>query len=263
MTRDIVFLSIFQGIAEFLPISSSAHLIILERLFGLSTTNFEMHVALHFGSLLALLIYFMKDISSMILGVWIYDIKRLKKHSSKKYRNLAWILVLASIPALFVGLGIKKIYGATSDSLFVIGVASIIFGFLLIMADTNPVKDRLVTYKRGLFIGFMQCLAFIPGASRSGMCLTAGRFLGLNRIEATRFAFLMAIPTILGASTLVFFDSASVKELFTASQLILIAITTGLGILTIQFLLLFIHRFGLFFFGFYRLIFGIFVLWLF
>ncbi|MCE2716241.1 MAG: undecaprenyl-diphosphate phosphatase [Pseudomonadota bacterium] len=263
MAKDLIFLSLFQGIAEFLPISSSAHLIVLEKLFGSSTASFEMHVALHFGSLLALFIYFIKDICSMIFGICMSDIKGLKKHPSKKYRDSAWILVLSSIPALAVGFGIKKIYGATSESLYVMGIASIVFGVLLIISDSNPVKDRLVTYKRGIFVGIMQCFAFIPGASRSGVCLTAARFLGLNRVEATRFTFLMAIPTILGASTLVLLDSANVKELFSVAQLILIGMTAGLGIITIQILLWFLGRFSFFYFGIYRIIFGALVLWFF
>jgi undecaprenyl-diphosphatase len=260
MTHDQIFLSIFQGIAEFLPISSSAHLIVLEKLFGANAHQFETHVILHFGSLLALLVFFLKDILLMIFGVWIYDIKRLRKHPSKQYRDLAWILVLSSLPALFVGFFIKKVFGETSQSLFVMGIASIVFGFLLIMADSNPVKDRFVTYNRGFFIGIAQCFAFIPGASRSGVCLTAARFLGLNRVQATRFAFLMAIPTILGASTLVLIDAPNLSQIFSIPQLVLIGITASLGILTIQLLLWFLNRFGLGLFGIYRVIFGILLL---
>ena len=260
MTHDLISLSIFQGIAEFLPISSNAHLVVLEKLFGIHTNGLETHVALHFGSLLALFIYFFKDFCLMIFGIWVYDIKGLKKHPGKQYRDLAWILVLSSIPALAVGFFIKKFYGGTSESFVVMGIASIVFGILLIVADSNPVKDRFVTYKRGAAIGISQCLAFIPGASRSGICLTVARFLGLSRIEATRFSFLMAIPTILGASALVILDTRNAGTLVTTQQLILIGITTGLGILTIQSLLWFLSRHSLCFFGFYRIIFGILLL---
>ncbi len=260
MSHDLIFLSVFQGIAESLPISSNGHLVVLEKFFGIHTNGFEAHVALHFGSLLALLIYFLKDICLMIFGLWVYDIKGLKKHPGKRYRDLAWILVLSSLPAMAIGFFIKKFYGTTTESFTVIGIASIVFGILLIVADANPVKDQYVTYKRGFLIGIAQCLAFIPGASRSGMCLTAARFFGLSRIEATRFSFLMAIPTILGASTLVIADASNVETLFTTSQLILIGITAGLGILTIQTLLWFLSRFSFCFFGIYRILFGIFLL---
>jgi undecaprenyl-diphosphatase len=168
--------------------------------------------------------------------------------------------VFSSLPALAVGFFIKKLYGTTPESFAVIGIASIVFGILLIVADSNPVKDRYITYKRGIIIGISQCLAFIPGASRSGTCLTTARFFGLNRIEAARFSFLMAIPTILGASTLVIADTPNIGEIFTTSQLILIGITTGLGILTIRTLMWFLDRFGFCFFGIYRIIFGIFLL---
>ncbi len=260
MTRDFIFLSAFQGIAEFLPISSNGHLVVLEKLFGITTNGLESHVALHFGSLLALLIYFFKDICLMIFGLWVYDIKGLKKHPGKRYRDLAWTLLLSSLPAMVIGFFIKKFYGSISESFVIIGTASIVFGILLIVADSNPVKDRYVTYKRGFCIGIAQCLAFIPGASRSGMCLTVARFFGLNRVEATRFSFLMAIPIILGASTLVAVDAPNLGVLFTSSQLTLIGITTGLGILTIQTLLWFLGRFSFCFFGIYRIIFGIFLL---
>lgn len=260
MMCDPIFLSIFQGIAEFLPISSNGHLVAIEKFFGTGASGFENHVLLHFGSLLALLIYFSKDICLMIFGLWVYDVKRLKKHPCKQYRDLAWILVFSSIPAIVVGFLIKKLYVTTSESLTVIGISSIVFGILLIIADANPVKDRYITYKRGFVIGLAQCFALIPGASRSGMCLTAARFFGLNRVEATRFSFLMAIPTILGASTLVVADASDISALFTPSQLILIGITTGLGILTIQTLLWFLSRFSFCLFGIYRILFGIFLL---
>ncbi len=260
MINDLVFLSVFQGISEFLPISSNGHMVVLEQLFGINSSGFNMHVVLHFGSLLALLIYFSKDICLMIFGIWIYDIKKLKKHPAKRYRDLAFILVLSSIPVMVVGFLVKKYFGTTAESLKIIGIASIFFGALLIVADVNPVKDNFPTYKNGALIGIFQCMAFIPGASRSGTCITAARFCGLGRTEATRFAFLMAIPTILGACTLVALDTHNCEELFTNNQLILMGAIAGLGILTIQSLLWFLKKFSFISFGIYRIIFGIFLL---
>lgn len=261
MTNDLVFLSVFQGIAEFLPISSNGHLVVLEELFGISSSGFNGHVALHFGSLLALLIYFFKDICLMIFGLWVYDIKGLKKHPARRYRDLAWILVFSSLPVILIGFFVKKYFGSTAESFTVIGVASIVCGILLIIADSNPVKDNFPTYKNGLVAGLFQCFALIPGASRSGMCITAARFCGLSRAEAVRFSFLMAIPTILGACTLVAMDAQNINELFASKQLILMGITAGLGILTIQTLLWFLKKFSFVFFGIYRIIFGVFLLW--
>ncbi len=257
---NLVFLSIFQGIAEFLPISSNGHLVVLEKLFAISSSDFQMHVVLHFGSLLALLIYFFKDIYMMFFGVWAYDIRKLKNHEAKTHRDLAWILVVSSIPAMIVGFCIKKYLGSTIESFTVIGIASIVFGLLLIIADTNPYKDNFISYKNGFIVGLFQCLAFIPGASRSGSCITAARFCGLSRTEATRFSFLMAIPTIIGACTLVAIDSLSFKDLFNESQIILIGITAIFGILTINIFLWFLKKFSFVFFGIYRIIFGIFLL---
>lgn len=264
MTNELVFLSVFQGIAEFLPISSSGHLIVLDKLFGINHSSFNMNVALHFGSLLALLIYFFKDICLMIFGIWVCDLKKLQKHSIKRYRDLAWIIVFSSIPVMLVGLIVKKYFGTTAESITVIGIASIFFGILLIIADSNPLMDNFPNYKNGLLIGLFQCMAFIPGASRSGMCITASRFCGLSRVEATRFSFLMAIPTILGACTLVALDdSQNLKELFSVDQLILMGIIAGLGIVTVHILLRFLKKHNFIPFGVYRIIFGALLLLLF
>jgi undecaprenyl-diphosphatase len=162
---------------------------------------------------------------------------------------------------MVVGFLVKKYFGTTAESIKIIGIASIFFGILLIVADSNPVKDNFPTYKNSIIIGLFQCMAFIPGASRSGTCITAARFCGLSRTEATRFSFLMAIPTILGACTLVALDTPNFKELFTSNQLILMGVVAGLGILTVQSLLRFLRKFSFISFGIYRIIFGIFLLW--
>ena len=258
--NDLIFLSVFQGIAEFLPISSNGHLVVLEKFFGIKSSNFNMHVILHFGSLFALLTYFFKDICLMIFGIWVSDIQKLKRHPAKIHRDLAWILVISSIPAIVVGFLVKKFFGTTAESITIIGIASIFFGALLIIADANTTKDNPPSYKNGLLIGIFQCMAFIPGASRSGTCITAARFCGFSRVEATRFSFLMAIPTILGACVLVALDTPNLQEFITTHQLILMGIIIGLGILTIHIFLWFLKKFSFVGLGIYRIIFGILIL---
>jgi undecaprenyl-diphosphatase len=261
MKHDQIFLSVFQGIAEFLPISSNGHLLVFEKVLGITSHGFETHVILHFGSLLALVLFFIKDLFLMLMGFWVCEVRNLRKHPLREYRDKAVFLIIASIPAVIVGFIVKKYFGKTSESFKIIGIASIVFGILLIIADSNPVKDRYVTYKSSFIMGIAQCLAFILGASRSGMCLTGARLCGLNRIEATRFSFLMAIPTILGATVLVLKDIHNIKMLFVGPQLVLIAITAGFGLLTIQLLLWFLSRFSFFIFGLYRIVFGILILY--
>ena len=219
---SLIILSLIQGIGEFLPISSSAHLLVAEQFFKTSQGSLEINVLLHSGSLLALLLYFIKDIFSMITNVWQYDIKKIKKNHFKVNRDLAWIIVISSIPTVIVGFMVKKFFGSPSESLKVISISSIVFGFLLIVADINPLADTQITYKKGFLIGLAQCLAMIPGASCSGTCLTVARFLGFSRVQATKLVFLMAIPILLGALVLVVFDMPNFKILFTYQSLIIV-----------------------------------------
>lgn len=260
MTTVNLILCFIQGIGEFLPISSSGHMLAFEKLFPDLHVSLDMHITLHFGSLLALIIYFFKDISSMFFGVWMRDLRGLRKHPSRHYRDLAWILVLASIPTIITGFIVKKIMGSPSESITIIGISSIVFGLMLTIADANPLKDTTISFKRGFFIGLAQCLAVIPGASRFGLCLTMSRLLGFDRIQASRFAFLMAIPILLGAFVLTVIDSENPSEIFNKQQLILITIVASLGILSIHFLFWFINRFSFFAFGVYRIIFGVLLL---
>lgn len=260
MTTINIILCFIQGIGEFLPISSSGHMLAFEKLFPDLHVSLDMHITLHFGSLLALIIYFFKDICSMFFGVWMRDLRGLRKHPSRHYRDLAWILVLASIPTIIVGFLVKKIMGSPSESIKVIGISSIVFGLLLAIADANPLKDTTNSFKRGFLIGLAQCLAVIPGASRFGLCLTMSRLLGFDRTKASRFSFLMAIPILLGAFVLTLLDSSNLAEIFNKPQLILITIVASLGILSIHFLFWFISRFSFFSFGIYRIIFGILLL---
>ena len=135
MNNDFFFLSIFQGIAEFLPISSNGHLVILEKLFNIKSGGFETHVALHFGSLFALFIYFFKDIFLMIFSLLGKNSKHI--NNNKQYRDLSFTLIIASFPAMLVGFLIKKFFGITSESFKIIAIASIVFGILLILAKSK------------------------------------------------------------------------------------------------------------------------------
>lgn len=232
-----------------------------ERLFPNLQVGLDMHVTLHFGSLLALIIYFFKDIYSMFFGVWMKDFQGLRKHPSRYYRDLAWILVVASLPTIIVGFLVKIFMGAPSESITIIGISSIFFGILMLLADVNPLKDTAINFRRGFLIGLAQCFAVIPGASRFGLCLTMSRLLGIDREEASKFSFLMAIPILLGAFVLTIADSGSDwAVIFSKQQLTLIAIVASLGILAIHFLFWFVRNFSFFGFGIYRIIFGILLL---
>lgn len=226
---QLFILSLIQGVTEFLPVSSSGHLILASALTGWQDQGLEMDVALHGGTLAAVVIYFFKDLLHMTLAFlkafW-YGGKRILSPSStipprsfkeSEALSLAIAIVVATVPAILLGAFIKK--GLPGDvrillrSPTLIAAASIGFGLLLWAADRwgkfpqhqAPLSTTL-SWKRALIIGLFQALAFIPGTSRSGICITAGRLCSLDRSQAARFAFLLSIPTILGALVLTGYD---------------------------------------------------------
>ncbi len=217
---QIILLSLLQGITEFLPISSSGHLILFSKLTNFPDQGNATDVMLHFGSVLAIIIYFLPDIWQMLRGLW-------KNKFLPKFQNegckLFYLLIIATIPTLLAGLCVK-IYGTEIlRNTKLIGWNLIIFGLLLWIFDhysMTVVKIKNMSIKDALLIGFAQCFALFPGTSRSGATVTMGRLLGLERREAAKFSMLMAIPAILAASLLTFIeiyqnnDLGQIKEAF-------------------------------------------------
>ena len=207
---EIIILALIQGFAEFLPISSSAHLILPNVLLGWKN-NLAFDVAVHIGSLLAVIIYFREDIGRMIVA-WLKD--GFTKEQSDNSR-LAWWVIIATIPAVVVGFLGKAYVEHYARSALVIACTTIGFGLVLWYADVTAKLRKNVyelTWKSALIIGFAQVLALIPGTSRSGITMTAGLMLGLNRESAARFSFLLSIPVILGAGLLLTLDLLSMGE---------------------------------------------------
>jgi undecaprenyl-diphosphatase len=186
-------LALIQGITEFLPISSSAHLILTSYVFDWPMQDLSFDVALHFGTLFAVLAYFRRDIIPLIKGMFIRN-----DHSL-----LAKGLFFATLPAAIVGFLAHDVISQNLRSLNTIIVTTIGFGLLLGLADwldTRRQHKNTITLTIMILIGFTQILSLIPGTSRSGVTMTAGLFLGLSRKQASRFSFLLAIPIILLAS---------------------------------------------------------------
>lgn len=193
----LTILAIIQGIAEFLPVSSTAHVIIIAKYFGNFYPGIHYLVVLHLGSMFAIILYFWKDIWQIILG-WL----SLFKGEVTDYFKLSISIVIATLPVVVIGLMIHK---KPQDTPFIIGINSIIFGALLYLADLRKMHDKplfSMSFIDALLIGAAQACALLPGASRSGTCMMAARALGYSRIDSTRFAFLLGIPAILGASVL-------------------------------------------------------------
>ena len=192
-------LAVIQGLTEFLPISSSAHLVLLPVVMEWKDQGLMMDIAAHFGSLLAVLFYFRHDLKKLING-WIQSFGQ--SNTNNEDARLAWLILWATLPIFIVALLVQAYLIPHMRNAVVIGVASIIFGLLLWHADKSgkQIRDSKELYMRdALLIGVAQAFALIPGASRSGVTMTAGMWLGLTRVEAARFSFLLAIPTILAA----------------------------------------------------------------
>lgn len=194
---QILVLSIVQGITEFLPISSSGHLILVPKITGWPDQGLAIDVATHVGTLLAVLVYFWRDVGRMLVGVGKLCIGRLDGGG-----RLALYLVLATIPALAVGYVVEKHFAASLRSIEVIAWAMLGYAVVLYVVDRSGLTLRRlehITWGQALFIGIAQCLAFIPGTSRSGVTMVAARLLAYERAEAARFSFLLSIPAISAA----------------------------------------------------------------
>ena len=202
---QIIVLALIQGVTEFLPISSSAHLILPVHLLGWPDQGLPFDIAVHAGTLFAVLVYFRGDLKQFIHA----SVDALMDRGFSEHTHLLGKLALATIPIMIVGYVLKPTIETELRSLTVIALATIGFGLLLGLADRRSHNRTELTglrYREALFIGAMQVLALIPGTSRSGITITAALLLGLNRIHAARFSFLLSIPAIGGAGILAMRD---------------------------------------------------------
>ncbi len=260
-TLHIFILSLIQGLTEFLPVSSSGHLVLLPHLFGWQNQGLEMDVALHVGTLTAVLIYFWADVWQMITHFMRYCIGGFQKADFDDQVRLALSLVVATLPAVVLGFLLKKMGLGDIRQISVIASTSIIFALVLFAADRfSSQKKGLnhITLGRGLLIGLGQAIALIPGVSRSGICISAGLALGFTRVAAARFAFLMSIPSILGAATLTAYDAIKDNNPVIWGDIGLGILFSSLaGLVAIHFMLKFLANHTLTIFVVYRLILGL------
>jgi len=238
---ETIILSVVQGIAEFIPVSSSAHLVLISKLSNFNLNSLEIDVSLHFGSLLAIVAYFWKDL---------FVISRNKKK--------LYLISLGSIPLIIVGYILytsNLIYHLRN--LEVIAWTTLIFGILLYFSDKSRLSKNLekdLSTKDIIFIGVLQILSLIPGVSRSGINITAGRFLKYNRVDSAKISFLLSIPALSGASLLGLKDI--LKDSFEFNLIILLTISLSFifSYLTIKFLIYYLNKFSLKIFVFYRIL---------
>jgi len=196
----IAVLAVVQGITEFLPISSSGHLVLVPVVFGWPDQGLVMDVAVHVGTLGAVMLYFWRDVWGMFLGVL-----GLVRGRADPGARLAGLVIVGTVPVVLAGFALNKLDPDGLRSVALIGWTTLGFGVLLYLADRFGLTVRRLTDLRvsdAVVIGLAQVLALIPGTSRSGITMTAARILGVERTEAARFSMLLSIPTILGAGML-------------------------------------------------------------
>ena len=238
---EIIILSLIQGVTEFIPVSSSAHLIVVSTLYEFKSNSLLIDLGLHLGSLLAIIFFFKKEL---------FDIKKNKK--------ILFLIVIGSIPLITIGYFLYEtnlIY--LLRDIKVIAWTTLIFGILLYFADKNRFDKNIssnLNLKTILYIGLFQALALIPGVSRAGITITAARIFRFNRVDASKISFLLSIPALAGASTLGLKDI--LEQSFEFNYLVFFAIIFAFlfSYFTIKFFLEYINKFSLNIFVYYRIL---------
>jgi undecaprenyl-diphosphatase len=252
-----ILLALIQGITEFLPISSSAHLILPSQVLGWQDQGLAFDVAVHLGSLAAVMMYFRDDILSLSQG-WIKGIV-LRQQSPES--QLAWLIILATLPAVVMGYLVKDWVEVYARSAAIIGTTTIVFGLFLWIADAKFKHVReldSLTWKKALLIGVSQVFALIPGTSRSGVTITAALMLGFSRQSAARFSFLMSIPVILGSGVLKGKDLLQQEALIDWFSLFVgVSVSFISAYICISMFIMWINRLGMLPFVIYRLLLGV------
>ena len=258
---QIVILSIIQGLTEFLPVSSSGHLILLPHFLAWKDQGHLMDVAVHVGTLGSVLIYFWKDVLSMFTGFF-----QLLRGKITKGGKLFLLLCVGTIPAIIFGLILKRYGMHHLRSVAVVGWTMVGYAVVLYIADIFTDENKGfgdVTAPKAFWVGVAQALALIPGTSRSGACMTMMRFLGFNRADAAKFSFLLAIPAIMAAASLTAYDAVKAGAFATvykdASIAAIIAFFAGLA--AINFMLKWLRQGNFTPFVIYRLGLGGFLLY--
>ncbi len=238
---EIIILSAIQGVSEFLPVSSSAHLILVSSLYEFKSSSLLIDISLHLGSLIAIIYFFKNEI---------FDTKNNKR--------LLSLIILGSIPLIIFGYILYStglIYNLRNIK--VIAWTTLIFGVVLFISDRSRFDKKISTnlnFQTILFIGFFQILSLIPGVSRAGITITAARILKFNRVDSSKISFLLSIPALTGASVLSLKDI--LNQTIDVNYLVLVAIVTSLifSFFTVKFFLIYINKFSMNVFVIYRII---------
>lgn len=255
---EAIVLGIVQGLTEFIPVSSSGHLVVMHDLFEAPTASLTFDVALHIGTLLALILLFYKDLLRLLRGL-------INKQAEAR---LAKMLIMATVPAAIAGFYLQSAAETTFRSSRLVAINLMIFGVVMLLAEryalrfTRRTDLEKVTPQQAMLMGMAQAFAIIPGVSRSGSTITSGLFGGLDRVSATRFSFLLAIPITCGAITKVLLSETAISLIGDQAGIFLAGICAAFvsGLLAIRFLLAYLAKHSLAVFAYYRIVVGLVIL---
>ncbi len=255
---DALILGLVQGLTEFIPVSSSGHLVVLHEWLGVTEASLLFDVALHLGTLTALLIYFHKDLTKLTKSLF----------SKDSYTNLAIVLLIATIPAVVLGILLQDAAETTFRSPVLVAFTLLLVAGLMIFAERysdklqNKTTLKKINRKQGLLVGIAQSIALIPGVSRSGATITMGLFSGVNREDATRFSFLLGIPIMIGAVLKVFSDGSNFSTISNEKTIFLVGMISAFasGLFAIRFMLRYLAKHRLDVFAYYRIVFAAIIL---
>lgn len=275
---EAVLLGVIQGLTEFLPISSTAHLLVTRKLLGHLHPEDAFTVVIQLGTLVAVFVYFRAEIGKMLAGLW-SDV-RARKFASTPDSRMGWLIVLGTIPAVLIGAKYKSELKRNFTTFQAMAIVSIVFGLLMLAAEwwmhrrtkrgLVPREEASVGWLDSLWVGLWQACALMPGGSRSGTTITGGLFAGLSRSAAARFSFLLSLPVILGAGLKELYDEY--KKLKTPNEgeppslfasgdevtalLVGTVVSAVVGYFAIAFLISFLKRYSTAVFVGYRLVLG-------
>jgi len=238
---DAIILGIVQGLTEFLPISSSGHLVIFEHLLNLKMDNIAFEVFVHFGTLLSVVAVYFNDIWNMITSFFRGITHRNvgKTYQDDAYFRLSIFVIIGTIPAVIAGLFLEDFFVSVFHNIHLVGITLLVTGVVILSTRFFKDKAEELTPKKSLLIGIAQSIAILPGISRSGFTISSALFTGISRENAARFSFLLAIPAILGATLLHIIDliSSDIPGISIAPLLVGFIFSFAVGYLAIRILL--------------------------
>ncbi|HPC35202.1 MAG TPA: undecaprenyl-diphosphatase UppP [Candidatus Marinimicrobia bacterium] len=254
-------LGIVQGLTEFLPISSSGHLVIFQHIFGITSDNIAFEVMVHAGTLLSVLAVYYADVWRMIVSFFrgIFRLRKAQPSQNDSYFRLSVFVIVATMPAVIFGLTLNDFFEQIFHNVFLVGITLTITGLILLSTRWVKTEGRQLTFGKSLLIGGAQAVAILPGISRSGSTISGGLWCGLDRMEATRFSFLLSVPAILGALILHLKDLIGMAINPDMVGMLVIGFLTSfiVGYIAIRFLLRVVQSDKFSWFGFYCIIVGV------